>query len=149
MRHAGDAIVHVASAMVAVPPQFALDLLSDAAFVGGWSLGSMNLVPHEGAVLVGTSLFDRSQAYVEIRPQHELGLIDYAVGDATARQPRIYIKVADAGALGWQAGHCIVALHAILGGTATPERWARTCTTHETEILLIKAQLEDAFGARS
>lgn len=149
MRHADSAIVHVAAAEVAVPADYAFDRLSDAAFVGGWSLGSMGLVPHDGDVFVGTSLFDRSQAFVEIHPVQKLGLIDYSVGSAKHREPRIYIRITDAGTLGWKAGRSIVALHAIRGGAAAPERWAQTCTAHETEILLIKAQLERAFGQAS
>ncbi|WP_299479050.1 hypothetical protein [uncultured Paracoccus sp.] len=146
MRHAESAIVHVASVEVAVPADYAFDRLSDAAFVGGWSLGSMGLAQHDGEVFVGTSLFDRSQAFVEIHPVRKLGLIDYSVGSASHREPRIYIRITDARMLGWQDSQSIVALHAIRGGAATPERWARTCTAHETEILLIKAQLERAFG---
>lgn len=89
MRHAESAIVHVASVEVAVPADYAFDRLSDAAFVGGWSLGSMGLAQHDGEVFVGTSLFDRSQAFVEIHPVRKLGLIDYSVGSASHREPRI------------------------------------------------------------
>lgn len=146
MSYSFNAAVHLASAVVAAPPQFSMERLSDAAFVGGWSLGSMGLSRHEDDVYVGTSLFDRSQAFVEIHPSPDLGLIRYAVGDASHRQARIYITVSDAGALGWEAGHSIIALHAIRAGNTPAGRWAQTCTAHETEILLIKSQLEREYG---
>lgn len=146
MPDAQNAIVHLASALVAAPPHYAIGRLSDAEFVGGWSLGSMGLSRHDDDIYVGTSLFDRSQAFVEIHPSPEVGLIRYSVGDATHRRSRIYITVSDAGELGWDAAHSIIALHAIRAGNTRPERWAQTCTAHETEILLIKSQLEREYG---
>ena len=137
---------HMAAALVDVPAGFALDRLTDAGFIGGWALGSMGLQPVGGGVWRGTSLFDGAESHIEIHPQPALGLIDFAVGSAESRSPRIFLRVTSGPLLGHGADCCLVTLHALRPAQATAERWARTCTTHETEILLIKAQLEAALA---
>jgi len=94
----------------------------------------------------GVSMVDGAEGFIEIRPFPELGLIDFAVGSLTVRIPRIFIRVTTGAALGLGDGACLVALHAMRSAQATPEAWARTCTLHEAEILLIKGQLEAAFA---
>ncbi|MCR9148857.1 MAG: hypothetical protein NXH83_01670 [Rhodobacteraceae bacterium] len=138
---------HTAAALVQTPARFAFGRLSAAEFVGGWSLGSMGLQPVGPAVFKGRSLFDGSEAFVEIRPNPELGLIDFSVGSAERRDPRIFIRVTPGEVIARDTACCLVSLHALRSGGATPEAWARTCVTHEAEILLIKAQLEAAYGA--
>lgn len=137
---------HIASALVAVPADFAFGRLADAAFVGGWSLGSMGLTEIAAGVYRGVSMFDGSVAHVDIRPQPALGLIDFGVGTAKARMPRIFIRVTPGAVLGHGPKECLVTMTALRAAGVPDDRWARTCTTHETEILLIKAQLETAFA---
>lgn len=137
---------HLAATRVEVPATFAVERLGDPAFVGGWALGSMNLEPLGGTLHRGRSLFDGSHAHVEIHVHAELGLIDYAVGDAEQRSARIFIRVTDGTVLDDDKDTCLVTLHALRPAGATPERWARTCTSHETEILLIRSQLERAYA---
>jgi len=137
---------HIASALVSVPADFAFGRLADAAFVGGWSLGSMALTEVAAGVYRGVSMFDGSVAHVDIRPQPDLGLIDFGVGTAEVRLPRIFIRVTPGSVLGHGAADCLVTMTALRAAGADDARWARTCTSHETEILLIKAQLETAFA---
>jgi hypothetical protein len=137
---------HMTAELVSVPARFALDHLASADFVGGWSLGSMGLAQVAPGVFRGVSLFDGSEAHVDIRPNPDLGLIDYGVGTARARVPRIFLRVTDGATLGHPPGTCLVTLVALRAAQADPARWARTCRAHETEILLIKAQLETAFA---
>lgn len=137
---------HIASALVSVPAGFAFGRLADAAFVGGWSLGSMGLTEVAAGVYRGVSMFDGSEAHVDIRPQPGLGLIDFGVGTAEVRVPRIFIRVTPGETLGHGAGTCLVTMTALRAADTPDDRWARTCTTHETEILLIKAQLETAYA---
>lgn len=137
---------HIASALVSVPVDFALDRLADAGFVGGWSLGSMGLQAVAPGVYRGVSMFDGSEAHVDIRLQRDLGLIDYGVGTATARVPRIFIRVTPGPVLGHAEGECLVTMTALRVAGGAADRWERTRITHETEILLIKAQLETAFA---
>lgn len=137
-------LAHLAAARVDVPAAFALGMLASGAFVGGWALGSMGLQPVAPEVFRGRSLFDGSEAHVEIRPQPALGLIDYAVGTAESRSARIFIRVTGGEVLGFDEECCLVTLHAMRSATATDAAWSRTCIAHEAEILLIKAQLEGA-----
>ncbi|MCC5969224.1 MAG: hypothetical protein JJU15_04695 [Pararhodobacter sp.] len=139
-------LAHQAAAHVDVPSDYAFDRLSEAGFVGQWSLGSMGLEAVGDGVFRGRSLFDGSAAFVEIRAERALGLIDFHVGTAQARCPRIFIRVTPGPVLGIGAHACLVTLHALRAGDATDEGWARTCLTHEAEILLIKAQLETAWA---
>lgn len=140
--------VHSTAAIVKVSAGFAFERLASAEFVGRWSLGSMDMEPVGPSLYKGRSLFDGSNAFVEFRPVPELGLIDYAVGSSGHREPRIFIRVTDGQKLEHDAKSCLVSLHALRSCRATDETWARTCTSHETEILLIKAQLETAWAAR-
>lgn len=139
-------IAHMAAALVGVPAAFAFDRLSQAEFVGRWALGSMGLAPTGDGVFVGHSLFDGSPAHVEIRPAPKLGLIDFAVGTAEVRSPRISIRITPGPVTGRGESVCIVTLHALRSAQAEEARWAQTCIAHETEILLIKAQLERAYA---
>lgn len=145
---ASDGEAHLAAATVAVPADFALARLSEAVFVGQWALGSMGLVPSgQPNVWRGRSLFDGSDAHVEIAAHPELGLIDYHVGTIERRSPRIMIRVVSGSVIGLDASHCRVSLIAWRAVGAAGAIWMRTCTTHETEVLLIKAQLETAHAA--
>jgi hypothetical protein len=137
---------HMTSRPVSVPSDFAFTRLSCGEFVGGWALGSMGLELIGPGVWRGRSLFDGSDAHVEILARAELGIIDYAVGSAEQRSPRIFIRVTPGDVLGLGSDCCLVTLHALRSAAADDARWARTCTAHETEILLIKAQLERAFA---
>lgn len=140
-------VAHQAATRVAVPAGFALDRLTDAAFVGRWALGSMGLESVDAGVFKGRSLFDGGEAFVEIRAERALGLIDFHVGTPQLRRPRIFIRVTPGEVLGLPDSECLVTLHALRAADAPDERWARTCITHETEILLIKEQLESALSA--
>lgn len=142
---ASNGEAHLAAATVAVPADFALSRLSEAASVGQWALGSMDLAPTgQPGVWRGRSLFDGSESHVEISAHPDLGLIDYHVGTAEQRSPRIMIRVVPGFVIGLDANQCQVSMIAWRAVGATDATWLRTCTTHETEILLIKAQLESA-----
>lgn len=137
-----DLDAHLASARIAVRADMAFARLCDPDFISGWSLGSMGLTPTEvPGVLMGVSLFDGSATKVRIVPHEAIGLIDYEVGDAL--RPRICIRVVDDALLGGETGRCLVALMAWRSPDTPVATWERTCTAHETEILLIKAQLEN------
>ncbi|MCC6008681.1 MAG: hypothetical protein JJU40_13525 [Rhodobacteraceae bacterium] len=140
---------HMAAALVDVPADFALDRLASAAFVGGWSLGSLGLTEAGPGLYRGTSLFDGTEMLVDIRPAPAHGLIDYGVGNAETRSPRIFIRVTPGPVVGRAETVCLITLHALRSAEATTERWARTCIAHEAEILLIKGQLEQALSADS
>lgn len=124
MPHPPPQIAHMAAALIAVRAAFAMDALARADFVGGWALGSMGLAPGqgEGTVLVGYSLSDGSPAHVEILPAPSLGLIDYAVGSAAARRPRIFIRVTPGAVVGRGEHDRVVTLQVLRAAQASAER---------------------------
>lgn len=137
---------HQAASWISVPATFAFRRLADPQFIGGWSLGSMGLVPTgKPDIFEGRSTFDGSSTCVRIAPYDDLGLIDYYVGTDDDLYPRINIRVSDGPRIGAAIGTCLVVLTALRALNANPENWTRTCTCHEVEILLIRSQLETAY----
>jgi hypothetical protein len=134
---------HTASAIVEAPLDYVFAHLTDSERLGRWTLGSMNYRSTDRpGVHVGTSLFDGSESIVEIRPHRSLGIIDYLVGSLENRIPRVSIRLVAGTEWGLDAGHCIAAMTTWRAAFMTDARWARTCTTHELEVLLFKEQIE-------
>lgn len=139
---------HLASVRLDVPADHAFAALSDGRRLGRWALGSMDLDPTgEPGVWRGASLFDGSEAVVEIRPHPALGLIDFHLGPAGARVPRVSIRVTPGPDWGLPPDSCLVAMTTWRAGWMDDARWDRTRTTHELEVLLFKAQIETAWKA--
>ena len=137
---------HQAARWVDVPAPVAFRHLADPAFVGRWALGCLGLAATGTPdVFEGTSLFDGTRVRVRIAPREDCGVIDYFVGGEVLR-PRIMIRVVDGAAIGGPADACLVAMSAWHVPGTPPDTWSRTCTVHETEILLIKSQLESLHG---
>lgn len=141
---------HTASAIVDAPLDFVFSQLSDPVRLGRWTLGSMDYRPSgvEG-VHLGTSLFDGSTSLVEIRPHRELGMIDYLVGSLEKRIPRVSIRLVAGAEWGLPEAACIAAMTTWRAAFMTDERWTRTRTTHELEVLLFKEQIEAEWKARA
>lgn len=141
---------HLASVLVEAPFDYTFSHLSDGKRLGRWTLGSMDLVAQaEPGLWRGVSLFDGSVAEVEIRPAPSLGLIDFHLGPKGARVPRVSIRVTPGADWGQPQASCMVAMTTWRAGWMDDERWMRTCTTHELEVLLFKAQIETDWRAAS
>lgn len=141
---------HTASTIVEAPLDYVFSQLSDPVHLGRWTLGSMDYQPSGVAgVHVGTSLFDGSKSMVEIKPYRELWMIDYLVGSVETRIPRVSIRLVAGQDWGLAERSCIAAMTTWRAGFMTDERWARTRTTHELEVLLFKEQIETAWKAGS
>jgi hypothetical protein len=138
---------HQASVCVEAPFEHTFGQLSDGRRLGRWALGSMDLVPVGPNLWRGTSLFDGSTAEVEIRPVPDLGLIDFYLGPEGRRVPRVSIRVTPGSDWGIGEGKCLVALSTWRAAWMDDDRWHRTCTTHELEVLLFKAQIEAAWAS--
>lgn len=134
---------HLASARVDVPASYAFGHLADGRRLGRWALGSMDLEPTgEPGVWRGVSLFDGSSADVEIRTHADLGLIDFHLGPAGARVPRVSIRVSPGTDWGLPEESCLVAMTTWRANWMNDARWQQTQKTHELEALLFKAQIE-------
>jgi len=139
---------HTASAVVDAPLDFTFSQLTDPARLGRWTLGSMDYRPSGvDGVHVGTSLFDGSKTMVEIRPHRPLAMIDYLVGNLERRIPRVSIRLVAGGEWGLSEHACIAAMTTWRAAFMTDARWARTCATHELEVLLFKEQIEAEWKA--
>ena len=134
---------HVATALVDAPAQAVFEFLTDPVALGEWSLGCMRTQPTDIAgVHTGWSLFDGSQAWFEIVADARVLLVDYHVGSLARRTPRISARVVRGSVCGLSDAHCYATLTAWRPQGMEAARWARLCSAHETEIWLIKEQIE-------
>ncbi len=138
-----DPLCHTVSIEVNVPAHQAFRYLSDPEKIGRWALGCFNTRPtgYDG-LYKGTSLFDNSETWVRVETDRQRLIIDYHVGDPDQQVPRISTRVVPGAAYGQDSDHCIVSMTAWRPTDMLDERWHRLCVTHNTEILLIQAQLE-------
>jgi hypothetical protein len=135
-------ICHGVSVEVAVAAQDAFGYLADPQMVGRWALGCFNAQPTKKPGLYrGISLFDDTKAWFWIDSDPRRLIIDYHVGDADHQLPRISIRIVPGPHYGGDAGRCIITMNAWRPVDMTEDRWQRLCATHETEILMIQAQL--------
>ncbi len=139
-------VVHTAGVHIDAPLDFAFDHLCDPDLLGRWALGCMDIRPagSEG-VFVGRSLFDDAEVHVEIRPNRDLGLIDYLVGNRDERLPRISIRLVPGALCNLPDDRCAAAMTAWRLEGMDEARWDQLMKTHEVEVLLFKAQIEARF----
>ena len=139
---------HLAATRIDAPAAFAFAHLSDGRKLGRWTLGSMDLAPTgEPDLWRGQSLFDGAEALVEIRPEPRLGLIDFRLGPAGARVPRVSIRVTPGPDWGLPETSCLAAMTTWRAGWMDDARWMRTVKSHELEVLLFRAQIETDWKA--
>ncbi len=138
-----DPLCHTVSIEANVPAQQAFRYLSDPEMIGRWALGCFNTQPTERVGLYkGASLFDSSEIWVSVETDPQRLIIDYHIGDPDQQLPRISTRVVSGETYGRDSDHCIVSMTAWRPADMLDERWHRLCVTHDTEILLIQAQLE-------
>ena len=134
---------HTASAIVAVDARRAFAFLADGISLGCWALGSFDTVALAGGLFVGHSLFDGKALYIRINPDARKLVVIYEVGSRPDElSPRITAKVEPLEGVHSAAPRCRVSLTAGRAPEMTEERWRQLAIIHETEILLIKGQLE-------
>lgn len=132
---------HQATRHVAVSVEQALSFMSQPQRLGQWSLGCFNVQVDETGLIVGESLFGQGKAYVRIEALNELGLIRFWVGgQPDCLSPRILATV-----VAYDASSCLVSLIAYRQPEMADARWLQLMRTHETELDLIKAQLETNY----
>jgi hypothetical protein len=136
---------HCATAACNAPAEAAFAFLADAAKVGTWTLGSWAARPVDDRVVRGTSLFDASEAYVRADADPTRLAVDFAIGDVRDELvPRITARVVPGPTLGLDKGQCVVTLLAWRTAAMSDERWQRLKASHDVEILLLRARIEEA-----
>jgi hypothetical protein len=135
---------HCATAVCDAEPAAAFAFLADASHLGSWALGCWGAEPVGDGVVGGTSLFDGSTTYVRAAAAPGRLAVDFAVGgDPHELVHRISAQVVPAAALGYPDGTSMVTLLAWRAADMTDERWARLVASHDAEILLLQARLEE------
>ncbi len=138
-----DGICCTTSAEIQKSAREVFQFVTDPIQVGGWALGSFGpLVSEQPGVFKGHSLFDNSPAWFSIDGDTERLLVDYLVGTPGNLLPRITIRIIPGEGLNKAPGTCVVSLIAWRVEGMDDERWNRLCACHETEVLLIKSQVE-------
>jgi hypothetical protein len=139
---------HCATAPCNAAAETAYAFLADAAKLGTWALGSWATQPLNGGVVRGTSLFDASQVYVRADGDPERLSVDFAVGDDPGTLVRrIAARVVPGPTLGLDDRRCVVTLLAWRTADMSDERWHRLSASHDVEILLLRARIEEADAA--
>jgi hypothetical protein len=138
---------HCATAACDAAPVDAFAVLTDAAVLGTWALGSWEAapVPDGGGLLRGTSLFDGSASYVRADADASRLTVDFAVGsEPGSLSRRISARVVPGADLGRGDGCCLVTLLAWRPAGMTDERWHQLAASHDVEVLLLRARIEAA-----
>lgn len=135
---------HCATAVCNVSADAAYAFLADAAALGTWALGCWNGTPVGNDGVRGTSLFDGEVGVVRLIRTPDARLVDFVVGEANDALPRISARVTEGTLVGGTEQQCVVTLLAYRTGDMTPDRWARLQATHDVEIHLLKARIEEA-----
>ncbi|WP_293853237.1 hypothetical protein [uncultured Alsobacter sp.] len=140
------ALSHCATAHVMAEADAAFRFMADPIALGGWSLGCMRTRPDgDDGLHTGESLFDGGRGWFRIQADPERLTVDYGLGTPQALAWRIAAQVVRPERCALPAGTCYVSLIAWRPAGMADERWRRLCSAHETEILLIKAQIESGY----
>lgn len=142
--HISDNYCHTGSIEVRCTPGAALAYLSDGVQQGDWTFGAWNRRQLEDNLFVGTSLFDRGDTYVRIKPDAGNFVIYYDVGrDPADMHPRNMIRIVPGPVTGREPDVCIITLMTWRPVSATDEQWLKQCVSHKTEMFIIKDRLEN------
>lgn len=122
----------------------AFAFLADPSRLGSWALGCWDAQPAGERTVRGASLFDASTAYVRADPDSERLIVDFAVGgDPDELVHRISARVIPGPVLGFEESRSLVTLLAWRLAGMPDDRWSRLVASHETEIFLLCARIEE------
>lgn len=135
---------HCATTVCDATAEVAFAFLADPAGLGSWALGCWDARPAGERMVRGTSLFDASTAYVRADPDSVRLSVDFAVGaDPDELVHRISARVIPGLVLGFDGNRSLVTLLAWRHAAMSDERWSRLVASHEAEILLLRARIEE------
>jgi hypothetical protein len=138
-----DAHCHSSSILVQADPLRTFDLMADGERQGRWALGSWRRRAAGEKLFVGASVFTGAETWVRIHADRERLTVDYDVAATEASlRFRNAARVFDGPALGHPPGTAVVTLFTWRLATQSDDAWAQICSTHETEMFLIRALLE-------
>jgi hypothetical protein len=136
-------LCHAASALVNAPAKQAFAFMADGLKLGRWALGCLDTREIEPGLFSGRSQFNGGIGYVRIVPDRTLLNVDYHVGAApNALSHQNTARVVAGAALGRTPESCVVTLLAWRTAGMKDEDWRLICATHESEIYVVKAMIE-------
>jgi hypothetical protein len=135
---------HCATVLCDATAEVAFAYLAEPTRLGSWALGCWDAQPVGERLVRGTSLFDASTTYVRVDPDSERLGVDFAVGaDPDELVHRISARVLPGPALGFAGNDSLVTLLAWRQADMSDERWSRLVASHDAEILLLCARIEE------
>ena len=140
-----DPYCHSASIEIATSAERAFEFMADGMKQGGWALGSWGRTALADGVFEGTSLFSGDKTYVRIETDPVNLVVYYDIGgtsDPAQMARRIIARIVPGPTVGLAADECVVSLIAWRIDGMSERRWHQLCVSHETEVLMIKHQIE-------
>ena len=138
-----DAHCHSSSIRVQADAQRASLMMADVERQGRWALGSWKRRTVGAQTFVGESVFTGAETWVRIHADPVALTIDYEVGgNEGGLRFRNAARVFDGPVLGHPEGTSVITLFTWRLATQSDDAWAQICSTHETEMFLIRALLE-------
>ncbi len=135
---------HCATTVCDATAEVAFAFLADPGGLGSWALGCWDARPAGERMVRGTSLIDASTAYVRADPDSVRLSVDFAVGaDPDELVHRISARVIPGPVLGFDGNRSLVTLLAWRHAAMSDDRWSRLVASHEAEILLLRARIEE------
>jgi hypothetical protein len=135
---------HCATAVCDATADVAFAFLADPSRLGSWALGCWGAEPVDERTVRGASLFDASTAYARADPDSARLLVDFSVGaDPDQLVHRISAHVIPGAVLGFEEHRSLVTLLAWREADMSDDRWSRLVASHEAEILLLRARIEE------
>lgn len=135
---------HITSVVVKRAATAVYAFMADPAKLPRWSFGTWHIEVVADGLVRGTSLFDGSQILVRIQGDPQQRRIDYYLGsDPQKLVPRIEVRVVPGEQLGLEPESCVLTFMAWRAEVMDDDRWRRLTASHEMEVMLIKALLEN------
>ena len=138
-----DPYCHTSTIAIRCSAGKAFDYLADGVKMGDWTLGSQQRQALGNGLFSGVSIFDGRTLYVRLHPDRERLMIYCDVGgDPEQLQPRNLLRIVPGPVVGDGADICLVTLMSWRSVGASDPDWIKLCSSHETEMFIIKDRLE-------
>jgi uncharacterized protein YndB with AHSA1/START domain len=135
---------HITSTIVERPAGIVFAVMADPTKLNRWSFGTWQTEIAADGLVTGTSIFDGSKTLVRIDADLDRLSIDYLLGtDPKRLVPRISVRVVPGSTLGLEPSSSVLSFIAWRSTQMDDDRWRRLMASHEFEIVLIKALIEN------
>ena len=138
-----DPYCHTASIEVTCPADVALDYLADGLKHSDWTLGSLERKDEGSGLYSGISIFNGNKLYVRIHTDRQNMFVIAHVGPSESElRPTNVLRVIPGPILGLDQDTCVVTFMSWRKQAMSDAQWRMICTSHDTEMFIIKDRLE-------